>query len=99
MVGITKENRTFRAAVYSKGDHATGTTEIQIAWFSADGAYLTHVSSAPLPNGTIRWRQLSVTATAPPGAAYPEIFLRAVARPARARSGVAVSRGSRDRRR
>ncbi len=68
--------RTFTASVWARGSNVTGQTRIALCWFGINNQYLGQVGSAPLPAGTTSWTQLSVSASAPAGAAYVQIDLK-----------------------
>ena len=65
---------TRTASVYVKGLDATGTTQICVAWFGSDFSYLGNACDGAV-SGTTSWSQISVSATAPAGVAFVEIFL------------------------
>ena len=65
---------TRTASVYVKGSNATGTTQICLAWFGSDFGYLGNACDGSV-SGTTSWSQISVSATAPAGVAFVEIFL------------------------
>ncbi len=72
----THPGQIFRATAWATGSAATGSNRIAISWFDADRVYLGDTESAHLPSGTTPWTQLTVTSTAPPGAAYEEVHLK-----------------------
>ncbi len=61
--------QTYTASVWAKGQASTGTNQIALAFFSATGAYLGTTASSALAAGTTTWSRLTVSATAPAGAA------------------------------
>lgn len=67
-------NSSHTASVYVMGQDATGTTEVCLSWFSSSFGYLGNNCGGSL-SGTTSWQQISVTATAPSGVAYVELFL------------------------
>jgi hypothetical protein len=66
----------WRAEAYARGTKATGTTEIALSWFDADGRWIRQDASRRLPNGTTTWTKLVVEATAPAGAAGVQLHLK-----------------------
>lgn len=66
----------YSAGVWARGQNATGTTQIAIAWFDGSGNYLGTAASQALPTGTTSWTQLSATATAPAGAVFVQIHCK-----------------------
>jgi hypothetical protein len=62
--------QTVTDSVWAKGTNATGSNVVDIAWFDANGTYISNADSTALPGGTTNWTQLSVTATAPASAVY-----------------------------
>ena len=74
-VPVTGASR-FTASAWVEGAGVTGTNTVAIAWFSAAGTYLGTASSSALATGDPGWTQLTVTATAPTGAAYDEVHLK-----------------------
>jgi hypothetical protein len=73
---LTSPGGSFVATAWAKGTASTGFNRVAIAWFSVSNAYLGQAESAGLPGGTTGWTQLSVTSTAPAGAAYAELHLK-----------------------
>jgi hypothetical protein len=74
-VKYIEPGQNYMASVWSKGRDATGATHIALAWFDANGKYLSTDASPRLPPGTTDWTQLNVTARAPTDAAYVQIHL------------------------
>lgn len=70
---ITDSNYTLSAWVSGSG--VIGTNNISIAWFDTSGNYITQNFSSNTPSGKFAWTQLSVSGTAPSGAAMCEIHL------------------------
>ncbi|GAA4946854.1 cellulase family glycosylhydrolase [Actinoplanes utahensis] len=66
----------WRAEAFARGASATGTTEITLSWFGADGEWIGQHSSNRLPAGTTSWTKLVVNATAPAGAAGVQLHLK-----------------------
>jgi hypothetical protein len=62
--------------VYAKGSNATGTSQIALSWFDANDKWLGGSSSPSLANGTTGWTKLTVTGTAPTGAASLQVHLK-----------------------
>jgi hypothetical protein len=72
----THAGQSFTAAVWAKGQAATGLNRIAVSWFDAYGNYLSMSGSSWLPGGTTGWAPLSVTSAAPANAAFEEISLQ-----------------------
>ncbi|HWS39384.1 MAG TPA: cellulase family glycosylhydrolase [Actinoplanes sp.] len=66
----------WRAEAFARGANATGTTEITLSWFDADGKWLSQHTSNRLPTGTTGWTKLFVAATAPTGATGVQLHLK-----------------------
>jgi hypothetical protein len=64
----------YTASAYVRGLNASGTTQVCLSWFGGDNGYLGNRCGGSLA-GTTSWRQISVAATAPAGAAYVALFL------------------------
>ncbi len=77
--GLMYTGEKLRASVWAEGTDATGSNLLSIAWFDASNNYLSHSTSAPLASGSSTWTELSVDATAPPGAAYGVLYLQSIA--------------------
>ncbi len=73
--GALSTSEQLQATVWAKGTAATGTNDLEVAWFGASGNWLTSNVSATLPNGTSNWTELGVNATVPAGAAYGVLYL------------------------
>ncbi|MCS6914096.1 MAG: hypothetical protein RMK29_19445 [Myxococcales bacterium] len=54
---------------------SSGAAVLMIDWFRPDGSFLSLVTSAGRTQNTTTWVQETLTATAPPGAAYAMVFL------------------------
>ena len=67
---------TYGATVWARGSQVTGVSELALAWFGANGAYLGEVDSKSLPTGSTGWVQLAASGKAPTGAETVEIFLK-----------------------
>lgn len=66
----------WRAEGWARGSAATGTTQIALSWFGASDNWLGGASSATLAPGTTGWTKLTVSATAPAGAASLQVHLK-----------------------
>ncbi|BCJ46968.1 hypothetical protein GCM10010168_35120 [Actinoplanes ianthinogenes] len=66
----------WRATAWARGEDATGTTEIALSWFDAEGHWIGQDVSDRLPGGTTDWTRLSVIGVAPPGAAGLQLHLK-----------------------
>lgn len=66
----------WHAEVWAKGSATTGTTQIALSWFDANGRWLGGASSPSLPGGTTGWTKLAVNATAPSGSASLQVHLK-----------------------
>ncbi|MDI6102701.1 cellulase family glycosylhydrolase [Actinoplanes sp. NEAU-A12] len=66
----------WRAEAYARGSNATGTTEIALSWFDANGKWIRQDASRRLPNGTTTWTKLVVETTAPANAAGVQLHLK-----------------------
>jgi hypothetical protein len=66
----------WRAEAWARGASATGTTEITLSWFDANGRWVGQHSSNRLPRGTTGWTKLSVATVAPPRAAGVQLHLK-----------------------
>jgi hypothetical protein len=62
---------------YARAGSTCGEVRVALRWFSAEGHAVGGVQSAPLRCGTDGWRRLRTSGTAPVGAAYVGIYLRA----------------------
>ena len=65
----------YRATVWARGHGVTGEVRLGLAWFDAEGKYLSLGTSYNLPRGDSDWRQLEVRTVAPGRAASVEIHL------------------------
>ncbi|AEV83656.1 glycosyl hydrolase [Actinoplanes sp. SE50] len=68
--------QTWSASAWAKGLDLTGTTEIALSWFDAQGRWISQDRSLRLPPGTTDWTRLSVGAIAPPDAAALQLHLK-----------------------
>ena len=66
----------FRAEAYARGIAATGTTEIALSWFDANGKWIGQNLSNRLPAGNTGWTKLVVETVAPAGAAGLQLHLK-----------------------
>jgi hypothetical protein len=67
---------THTLSAWVRGWGVTGRTTVGLSWYAHDFHWISQNESQPLPTGTPGWTQLTVTATAPPGAARVEIWLK-----------------------
>jgi hypothetical protein len=68
--------RRYRVTAWVRGHGATGTTVVNVSWFNSRGVYMSGSDSAGLSPGDTDWTELEATGTAPPGAAFAEIWLK-----------------------
>ena len=61
--------------MWAEGSAATGTNDLEVAWFGTGGNWISSNVSSALPDGTSSWTELGVDATAPAGAAYAVLYL------------------------
>ncbi|MEV4350453.1 glycosyl hydrolase [Actinoplanes sp. NPDC049596] len=66
----------WKAEVWARGTAATGANQIALSWFDATDKWLGGANSASLPLGTTGWTKLTVTGTAPAGAASLQVHLK-----------------------
>ncbi|HWG22900.1 hypothetical protein [Actinospica sp.] len=66
----------YRVTAWVRGRGATGTTVVNVSWFNTQGVYMSGSDSAGLSPGDTDWTELDATGTAPPGAAFAEIWLK-----------------------
>ena len=66
----------WHAEAWARGNATTGTTQIALSWFDANGRWLGGASSAWLAPGTTGWTKLSADASAPSGAASLQLHLK-----------------------
>jgi hypothetical protein len=66
----------WRAEAWARGASATGTTEITLSWFDANGKWVGQHSSNRLPAGTTAWTRLAVETVAPAQAAGVQLHLK-----------------------
>ena len=63
---------------FARAGWRCGQVRVALRWFAGDGRAVGGGVSAPLPCGTRRWQRLHASGTAPAGAAYVGLYLRAV---------------------
>lgn len=66
----------YRVTAWVRGYRATGTTVINVSWFDSRGVFISGSDSAGLRPGDTHWTELEATGTAPPAAAFAEIWLK-----------------------
>jgi hypothetical protein len=66
----------YRVTAWVRGQAATGTTVVNVSWFNDQGVFMSGSDSAGLGPGDTGWTELEATGTAPPGAAFAEIWLK-----------------------
>jgi hypothetical protein len=66
----------YRVTAWVRGHDATGTTVVNVSWFNTRGVFMSGSDSASLSPGDTDWTELEATGTAPPGAAFAEIWLK-----------------------
>ncbi|HEU5354909.1 MAG TPA: hypothetical protein VFU65_10630 [Actinocrinis sp.] len=66
----------YRVTAWVRGHRATGTTVVNVSWFDSQGVYLSGSDSTALKPGDPDWTQLQATGTAPPGAAFAQLWLK-----------------------
>jgi hypothetical protein len=66
----------YRVTAWARGRAATGITVVNLSWFNGQGVFMSGRDSVSLPAGDTNWTELQATATAPPGAAFAEIWLK-----------------------
>jgi hypothetical protein len=66
----------YRVTARVRGQAATGTTVVNVSWYSAQGVFMSGSDSAALGPGDTDWTELEATGTAPTGAAFAEIWLK-----------------------
>lgn len=66
----------YRVTAWVRGQAATGTTVVNVSWYNAQGVFMSGTDSAGLDPGETDWTELEATGTAPPGAAFAEIWLK-----------------------
>jgi hypothetical protein len=65
------------ATVFARAGSRCGRVGIALRWFALDGRVVGGAASAPLRCGTLGWQRLRASGTAPDGAAYVGLYLRA----------------------
>lgn len=71
----------YRVTAWVKGHAASGKNMVDVSWFDDRGVFMTGTDSTSLPPGDTGWTELQATATAPPGAAFAEIWLKSAGDP------------------
>lgn len=66
----------YRVTAWVRGAAATGTTVVNVSWFDHQGVFMGGSDSPDLGPGDTDWTELAATGTAPPGAAFAEIWLK-----------------------
>jgi hypothetical protein len=66
----------YRVTAWVRGYRASGTTVVNVSWFNSRGVFMSGSDSAGLSPGDTDWTELEATGTAPPGAAFAEIWLK-----------------------
>ncbi|MGH6653795.1 MAG: hypothetical protein ACRDVE_01160 [Actinocrinis sp.] len=66
----------YRVTAWARGHGATGTTVVNLSWFDSRGVFMSGADSPGLSPGDTDWTELAATGTAPPGAAFAEIWLK-----------------------
>ena len=75
--GVGPGDRSMVTA-FARAGWRCGQVRIALRWFARDGRAVGGALSAPLRCGTLRWQRLHASGTAPTGAAYVGLYLRAV---------------------
>jgi hypothetical protein len=66
----------YRVTAWVRGSRATGTTVVNVSWFDNRGVFLSGTDSAALGPGDTGWTRLQAIGTAPPAAAFAEVWLK-----------------------
>ena len=66
----------YGVTAWVRGRQVTGTTVVNVSWYNNQGVYMSGSDSAALNPGDTDWTELEATGTAPPGAAFAEIWLK-----------------------
>lgn len=66
----------YRVTAWVRGERATGTSVVNVSWFDSRGVFISGSDSARLKPGDTGWTELEATGTAPPSAAFAEIWLK-----------------------
>ena len=66
----------YRVTAWVRGRAATGTTVVDVSWYDAEGDFISGTDSTGLGPGDTDWTELQATGTAPPAAAFAEIWLK-----------------------
>ena len=61
----TLPGHTYTLSAFAQGKNVSGSTRVNISWYSESGCFMGASASATLPAGTSDWTQLSVTAALP----------------------------------
>lgn len=77
----TAPGQRFTASAWARGAGAAGVNDVAIVWFDGQDRMIAQSVSPALPAGTTPWTPLTVTSTAPAGAAYGSIYLRSASNP------------------
>ena len=68
--------KSYTMSVFVRGLAIDNWVDVGIVWQNVNGAGMSYALSPALPKGDVpNWTQLSVTATAPAGAAFAQIIL------------------------
>jgi hypothetical protein len=67
--------RTYTAAVWAKGEHATGRNSLSIVWVDEEGHAFAQDEAPPFPQGTYDWQPRTLSIRAPAQATGMEIHL------------------------
>jgi hypothetical protein len=65
------------AAAFARAGSRCGQVRVALRWFALDGRAVGGAVSVPLRCGTLGWQHLRASGTAPAGAAYVALYLRA----------------------
>ena len=63
--------------VFARAGRRCGEARVALRWFAADGRAVGGAQSPPLRCGGLGWQRLRADGTAPGGAAYVGLYLRA----------------------
>jgi len=74
-------NVTYTAGAWVRGQATRGESRVVLVWSNLEGHYIASSDSTSLPSGTFNWRELTVSAKPPPGAAAVEIDLQVCENP------------------
>src|SRR5262245_33854111 len=73
--------KLFTATAWVRGDNVLGEGYVALAWFTANGQYISGTRSASIPRGDTPWKPLKVSDTMPAAASFVQVFLTARANP------------------